>query len=156
MFEIEIRLTPNLQPARAELPHAPRAFSCAGANPGHAATVTQLSAKPFGSACGSSTILHARSMRRETQTLPHLRSHPLDAYWAELELQDLPGRFVGLSLKPPTDFAWGREIHVIDPGGVCCTCGRRRTPRPVDEGRVPLGFPPLKVHAAGRACYTDK
>jgi uncharacterized glyoxalase superfamily protein PhnB len=43
----------------------------------------------------------------------------LDAYWVELETQDLPGQFAGVSLKPPTDFAWGREIHVIDPGGVC-------------------------------------
>jgi hypothetical protein len=22
-------------------------------------------------------------------------------------------------LKPPTDYAWGREVHIIDPGGVC-------------------------------------
>jgi len=43
----------------------------------------------------------------------------LDAYWAELEPQNLPSRFSGVKLKPPTQFPWGREIHVIDPGGVC-------------------------------------
>jgi uncharacterized glyoxalase superfamily protein PhnB len=43
----------------------------------------------------------------------------LDAYWAELEPQNLPSRFPGAKLKPPTQFPWGREIHVIDPGGVC-------------------------------------
>ena len=43
----------------------------------------------------------------------------LDAYWAELSSLDLPARFKGVSLKPPTNFPWGREIHFIDPAGVC-------------------------------------
>lgn len=43
----------------------------------------------------------------------------LEAYWAELDRQDLPGRFPGVSLRPPTDFPWAREIHFIDPAGVC-------------------------------------
>jgi hypothetical protein len=33
--------------------------------------------------------------------------------------KDLPGRFSGVRLRQPTDFPWGREIHIIDPGGVC-------------------------------------
>ena len=43
----------------------------------------------------------------------------LDAYWSEIDLKDLPGRFRGVRTRPPTDFPWGREIHIIDPGGVC-------------------------------------
>lgn len=43
----------------------------------------------------------------------------LDGYWAELEAKDLSGRFAGVKLRPPTDFPWGREIHLIDPAGVC-------------------------------------
>jgi hypothetical protein len=43
----------------------------------------------------------------------------LDAYWSELEAKDLPGSFSGVHLRPPTAFPWGREIHFIDPGGVC-------------------------------------
>ena len=43
----------------------------------------------------------------------------LEAYWAELEAQDLARQFAGVSLRPPTDFPWGRETHFIDPGGVC-------------------------------------
>jgi len=43
----------------------------------------------------------------------------LDAYWAELGAKGLPGAFAGVKLRPPTQFAWGREIHIIDPGGVC-------------------------------------
>jgi hypothetical protein len=43
----------------------------------------------------------------------------LDAYWAELQERDLAGSFPGVKLRPPTEFAWGRELHIIDPGGVC-------------------------------------
>ena len=43
----------------------------------------------------------------------------LDAYWAVLADKNLPGSFPGVRLKPPTDFPWGREMHLIDPAGVC-------------------------------------
>ena len=43
----------------------------------------------------------------------------LDAYWSELEAKNLPGSFPGVKLRPPTEVPWGREIHIIDPGGVC-------------------------------------
>ena len=43
----------------------------------------------------------------------------LDAYWFELEGRNLPGAFAGVKFRPPTDFPWGREMHIIDPGGVC-------------------------------------
>jgi hypothetical protein len=43
----------------------------------------------------------------------------LDGYWSELEALDLAASFPGVKLRHPTDFAWGREIHLIDPGGVC-------------------------------------
>src|SRR5690348_108402 len=42
----------------------------------------------------------------------------LNAYWAELESLNLPAKFEGVSIRPPTDFPWGRELHFIDPGGV--------------------------------------
>ena len=43
----------------------------------------------------------------------------LDSYWSELEAGRLEDSFPGVKLRPPTDFPWGREIHIIDPGGVC-------------------------------------
>jgi predicted enzyme related to lactoylglutathione lyase len=43
----------------------------------------------------------------------------LDDYWAALDSMGLPERFPGVKLRPPTDCPWGREIHFIDPGGVC-------------------------------------
>jgi hypothetical protein len=43
----------------------------------------------------------------------------LDGYWAEIEPKNLPSQFPGVKTRPPTDFPWGREIHIIDPGGVC-------------------------------------
>jgi hypothetical protein len=43
----------------------------------------------------------------------------LDLYWQELDSQEITARFPGVRFKPPTDFPWGREMHIIDPGGVC-------------------------------------
>jgi catechol 2,3-dioxygenase-like lactoylglutathione lyase family enzyme len=43
----------------------------------------------------------------------------LDAYWSELEAKDLAGSFAGVKVRTPTQFPWGREVHIIDPGGVC-------------------------------------
>ncbi len=43
----------------------------------------------------------------------------LDAYWAKLDALDLPGNFAGVKAKAPTDYPWGREVHLIDPAGVC-------------------------------------
>lgn len=43
----------------------------------------------------------------------------LDAYWSELEAMDLASLFPAVKLRPPTQFPWGREGHLIDPGGVC-------------------------------------
>lgn len=43
----------------------------------------------------------------------------LDAYWAEIAAKGLAAAFTGVKLKPPTEFPWGREVHIIDPGGVC-------------------------------------
>jgi hypothetical protein len=43
----------------------------------------------------------------------------LDRYWSELEAKDLENAFPGVRLRPQTEFPWGREIHLIDPGGVC-------------------------------------
>jgi predicted enzyme related to lactoylglutathione lyase len=43
----------------------------------------------------------------------------LEIYWSEIGGKGLPERYPGARLRPPTDFPWGREIHIIDPGGVC-------------------------------------
>jgi hypothetical protein len=43
----------------------------------------------------------------------------LDAYWTEIDALDLPTAFPGVKTRPPTNFPWGREVHLIDPGGVC-------------------------------------
>jgi hypothetical protein len=42
------------------------------------------------------------------------------AWWQHLEDAKLPDAFPGVKLKPPEDYPWGlREIHLIDPSGVC-------------------------------------
>jgi hypothetical protein len=43
----------------------------------------------------------------------------LDGYWREIDALDLPSKYQGVRTRPPTEFPWGREVHVIDPAGVC-------------------------------------
>jgi uncharacterized glyoxalase superfamily protein PhnB len=43
----------------------------------------------------------------------------LDGYWTHLEALNLATRFAGVRLRPPTEFSWGRELHLTDPAGVC-------------------------------------
>lgn len=51
----------------------------------------------------------------------------LDAYWAELETRGLEAAFPGVRLKAPTEFPWGREVHLIDLAGVCWHVRQRRS-----------------------------
>ena len=43
----------------------------------------------------------------------------LDGYWSEIAAKDLARRFQGVRLRPPTEYPWGREAHIVDPAGVC-------------------------------------
>jgi len=43
----------------------------------------------------------------------------LEAYWVEISRLDLPSRYPGVRLKEPTGYPWGREVHLIDPAGIC-------------------------------------
>ena len=43
----------------------------------------------------------------------------LDLYWSELESKRLCDKYSGVRLKQPTEYPWGRELHIVDPGGVC-------------------------------------
>lgn len=54
----------------------------------------------------------------------------LERYWAEIDGKNLLSRYEGVRLRPPTDFPWGREVHIIDPGGVCWHVRQAAAPRP--------------------------
>ncbi len=43
----------------------------------------------------------------------------LEEYWDTLISLELEKKFAGVKVKQPTDYPWGREIHIVDPGGVC-------------------------------------
>lgn len=43
----------------------------------------------------------------------------LDAYWEIISVKDLETTFHGVKIKKPTEYPWGREVHIIDPAGVC-------------------------------------
>ena len=55
---------------------------------------------------------------QENQMLT-LEVDDLEGYWSEIERKNLAGRYTNVRVRPPTDFAWGREIHIVDPAGVC-------------------------------------
>ena len=40
----------------------------------------------------------------------------MQIYWSEIGAKDLAGRFADVRTRPPTDFPWGREVHIVDPG----------------------------------------
>jgi hypothetical protein len=57
------------------------------------------------------------------QLMIKLEVADLDAWWAGVGADELTRRFPRLAIKPPTQFAWGREVHLIDLAGVCWHVG---------------------------------
>ena len=55
---------------------------------------------------------------QENQMLT-LEVDDLEGYWSEIQNKNLAERYTHARVRPPTDFAWGREIHIVDPAGVC-------------------------------------
>ena len=47
----------------------------------------------------------------------------LDAWWQEVSRKNLDKTYRGFTIKPPTDFPWGREVNFIDLAGVCWHVG---------------------------------
>jgi hypothetical protein len=44
----------------------------------------------------------------------------LDEWWRHLKASGVVERYPGVRIKEPTLYPWGiREVHVIDPAGVC-------------------------------------
>jgi len=44
----------------------------------------------------------------------------LDAWWRHIRSCGVLEQYEGVRAKPPTDYPWGRrEVHLIDPAGVC-------------------------------------
>jgi predicted enzyme related to lactoylglutathione lyase len=51
----------------------------------------------------------------------------LETYWSEIAAKDLSTQIPGVRLRAPTDFPWGREVHLVDPAGVCWHVRQART-----------------------------
>jgi uncharacterized glyoxalase superfamily protein PhnB len=44
----------------------------------------------------------------------------LDEWWRRIQASQVVERYAGVRAKEPTQFPWGqREVHLIDPAGVC-------------------------------------
>jgi catechol 2,3-dioxygenase-like lactoylglutathione lyase family enzyme len=48
-----------------------------------------------------------------------IRVRDLDRWWETVSRKRLEETYPAFRMKPPTDFPWGREVHFIDPAGVC-------------------------------------
>jgi catechol 2,3-dioxygenase-like lactoylglutathione lyase family enzyme len=48
----------------------------------------------------------------------------LDGWFREVSERKLEKRYPGFRINPPKEFPWGREVHFIDPAGVCWHVGR--------------------------------
>ncbi|PPD01474.1 MAG: bleomycin resistance protein [Hyphomicrobium sp.] len=55
---------------------------------------------------------------QENQMLT-LEVDDLDVYWCEIDALDLPSSYSGVRTRAPHEYPWGRELHIIDPAGVC-------------------------------------
>lgn len=49
----------------------------------------------------------------------------LDRWWEAVSRMQLDRNYPGFRIKPPEDFPWGREVHFLDPAGVCWHVGER-------------------------------
>ena len=49
----------------------------------------------------------------------------LEGWWEVVSRKGLEQAFSGIRIKPPTDYPWGREVHLIDLAGVCWHIGQR-------------------------------
>jgi len=48
----------------------------------------------------------------------------LEAWWRAVSRKELERAFPGFRIKPPMDYAWGREVNFIDLAGVCWHVGQ--------------------------------
>ena len=54
----------------------------------------------------------------------HLMVEDLDAWWHHISEEKLSERYQGVKAKAPNEYPWGlREIHLIDPTGICWHIG---------------------------------
>jgi hypothetical protein len=53
-----------------------------------------------------------------------LNVRDLDSWWQTVSHKQLEMTYPGFRINPPTDFPWGREVHFIDPAGVCWHVGQ--------------------------------
>jgi uncharacterized glyoxalase superfamily protein PhnB len=71
---------------------------------------------------GGATFLlqdfHNEEMQRNLMMFVSVED--LDAWWRRIVDSGVVGRYPGVAAREPTVFPWGmREVHLVDPAGVC-------------------------------------
>jgi hypothetical protein len=71
--------------------------------------------------CGGAKFLLQNYHNQEMQEnlMMQVVVDDLDDFWGNLNESGVLARFESVRAKQPTDFPWGREVHLIDPAGVC-------------------------------------
>ncbi len=85
----------------------------------------------------------------QEQTMVVLTVDDLDAFWAHVAAQDLARALPGVRVAPPKELPWGREVHLIDPAGVCWHVREAPAPRaarPVTLEGAHVRLEPLARH----------
>ena len=61
---------------------------------------------------------HNQTMQENLMMQAHVDD--LDAWWQHIRTSGVLDRYPGVRAKEPTVYPWGsREVHLIDPAGVC-------------------------------------
>jgi hypothetical protein len=71
---------------------------------------------------GAASFLLQRYENRELQEnlMMMVEVDDLDGWWQHIQEAGVLQSYEGVRVKPPTRYPWGRrEIHLIDPAGVC-------------------------------------
>ena len=73
---------------------------------------------------GAQFILQRYEDRHFAENLMiRLNVEDLEAWWRVIAGKELEKSYPGFRIKPPTDYAWGREVNFIDLAGVCWHVG---------------------------------
>ena len=56
----------------------------------------------------------------QSNLMMHVSVDDLDEWWKHVQASGVVERYASVRAKEPTEFPWGiREVHLIDPAGVC-------------------------------------
>ena len=60
------------------------------------------------------------NLEMQNNLMMYVTVEDLEGWWQHIQSSGILERYTGVRAKEPTDYPWGsREIHLVDPAGVC-------------------------------------